>query len=1003
MTGLLATPPAVSAIIPARNAAATLGEALDSLLAQTVTDWEAIIVDDGSSDDTAGVAMAYAARDGRLRLLRAEAGSAAAARNAGLALARGRHLLFLDADDWVAPTHLERLLGMLAAAPDATAAYCGFRRVAPDGRIGPATWRADIAAEPIQAFAHRPGTAIHAVLVDRAAVATLGGFNPALPVCEDWDLWQRLAFGGARFVGTPEPLAFYRMQAGSLSHRHRQLLHDGLVVLRRAAATLGDADAGWQLPATFLAIWCAAAEVGAGRDGVALLEESGLAIRPGDDFDALRETLLDGLAVGAAETLPGLAQDWQRVAAGLGALLDWLEGGGEPGLARKLTYAIEWRVLAACDLAAPLSLGLTMGARVDLRRPEGFAPPAGVDLALLRLCDGASVLRTVQLPLLGPVSARDIVALAIDELWLGTVWRRSGARWRPGVWARAAGAATGLALRAVAGRLAPRRVTRPAGGPRALAKMALAKAMVAAAGPTEGAGGHAGVFAAIRCAAEVEATGLPRAAAAAAEDPAQRGHAVAWNDADRHAYWEALFETADPWDYGSGYESEKYRRTLDLLPEAPLGEVLELACAEGHFTRLLAPRVGRLLATDIAERALARAAERCQGINNIAFQRLDLEAEPLPAGLDLIVCSEVLYYLPDEAALHAVATKIHDALAPGGHLLTAHAFVLGDDPARTGFDWDHDFGATTIARVFASTPGMVVDRVVETDLYRIARYRRDDSAGASLVEPEVLPLAAALASEVARQVVWGGAEARRRVLRHNEATESVPVLMYHRVAEDGPPGLAPFRVTPAQFEAQLRLLRRRGWHAISSAELRWFIAARQPVPGRPVLITFDDGTRDFLDLAWPILRANDFGAEVFVPTDLVGGDACWDAAYGTPAPLLGWEEIAALAREGVAFGSHLARHVDGLGLSTAALAGELARSRATLEARLGQEVRSFAAPYGSLDERFARLAADCGYHVGFSTRPGWAGLDDPPLMLPRIEVYGDWDLDTFGDAMKPAR
>jgi hypothetical protein len=132
---------------------------------------------------------------------------ASSARNAGLAAASGRRLLFLDADDWVAPTHLECLLGQLAATPNATAAYCGCQRVMSDGSVGPATWRADIAMAPIQAFAHRPSTAIHAVLVDREAVLAVGGFDPVLRTCEDWDLWQRLAQAGAQFVGLPEVLA----------------------------------------------------------------------------------------------------------------------------------------------------------------------------------------------------------------------------------------------------------------------------------------------------------------------------------------------------------------------------------------------------------------------------------------------------------------------------------------------------------------------------------------------------------------------------------------------------------------------------------------------------------------------------------------------------------------------------------------------------------------------------------------------------------------------------
>ena len=237
---------------------------------------------------------------------------------------------------------------MLSSTQGATAAYCGFCRVAPNGDIGQPTWRADIATDPIQAFAHRPGTAIHAMLVDRAAVAALDGFDETLPICEDWDLWYRLARSGAEFVGTPEPLAFYRMRADLLSHRHHQLLHDGVVVLRRSFQELHETGEGWQQPASYLAIWCAAAEIGAGRDGVSLLVESGLAIQPGDDVNALRDTVLDGLVVGAAMTLPTLGLAWISVASKLGALLQWLEGVGRPGLARSLPM----RSNCGCSLPA---------------------------------------------------------------------------------------------------------------------------------------------------------------------------------------------------------------------------------------------------------------------------------------------------------------------------------------------------------------------------------------------------------------------------------------------------------------------------------------------------------------------------------------------------------------------------------------------------------------------------------------------------------------------------
>ena len=75
------------------------------------------------------------------------------------------------------------------------------------------------------------------------------------------------------------------------------------------------------------------------------------------------------------------------------------------------------------------------------------------------------------------------------------------------------------------------------------------------------------------------------------------------------ARWESLFAAPDPWGYSSAYEQTKYEHTLELLPEGPIGRALELACAEGHFTVQLAPRVGTLVAADIAAKALERAAD----------------------------------------------------------------------------------------------------------------------------------------------------------------------------------------------------------------------------------------------------------------------------------------------------------------------------------------------------------------------------------------------------------
>ena len=109
---------------------------------------------------------------------------------------------------------------------------------------------------------------------------------------------------------------------------------------------------------------------------------------------------------------------------------------------------------------------------------------------------------------------------------------------------------------------------------------------------------------------------------------------------------------------------------------------------------------------------------------------------------------------------------------------------------------------------------------------------------------------------------WGrrcgsGAEVQAR-----ERTDRLPILLYHRIAEDGPVDLARYRQTPAAFAGQMRWLRRNGYHAVTSDDVARHLRSGQPFAGRPVLISFDDAYCDFHDAAWPILRAHDFTAEI---------------------------------------------------------------------------------------------------------------------------------------------
>jgi peptidoglycan/xylan/chitin deacetylase (PgdA/CDA1 family) len=257
--------------------------------------------------------------------------------------------------------------------------------------------------------------------------------------------------------------------------------------------------------------------------------------------------------------------------------------------------------------------------------------------------------------------------------------------------------------------------------------------------------------------------------------------------------------------------------------------------------------------------------------------------------------------------------------------------------------------------------------------------------------------------EVARLILWGGAKARRSSLAVTEQHHRIPVLMYHSVADHGASTLARYRVSRKMFQSQMAWLRHHGYHSIGSEELVWFIANKHPFVGRPVLISFDDGFRDFADNAWPILHVHDFRPEIFIVTDLVGGVAEWDSDAGLPAALMNAATISRLATEGVYFGSHLSTHRAADGLSTEALAAELTRSAAILHECLGKPPFAFAAPFGLADERVRLLANECGFKAGFSSEDGLANLKSDPMHLPRIEVRGDWTLDDFIGRMETSR
>jgi glycosyltransferase involved in cell wall biosynthesis len=238
-----AAAPTFTVVMPAYNARATIGSAIDSVLAQTRSDFELIIVDDGSTDDTADQVQPYL-RDERVTFLSQSNLGAAIARNLALTVARGTYASLLDSDDLWLPRYLEVMGAMLGADPGAAVAYTDAwvlddrtRRVA---RITAKTpWHpTSVPKEPelfLASLLELGNFVFVGATIRRSAIADVGMFRLGVDGSEDYELWLRLSAHGHRFVRHPSPLAIYRRRSGQVSANEEAMRRAGNEVFRVVA------------------------------------------------------------------------------------------------------------------------------------------------------------------------------------------------------------------------------------------------------------------------------------------------------------------------------------------------------------------------------------------------------------------------------------------------------------------------------------------------------------------------------------------------------------------------------------------------------------------------------------------------------------------------------------------------------------------------------------------------------------------------------------------------
>lgn len=224
--------PRVSVTIPAFNAAWCIRRAVDSVLAQTCRDFELIVVDDGSTDDTASILAGYG---NALRVVRQVNGGLSSARNAGIAAAKGEFVAFLDADDRWHPDKLARQLALMDQRSELVFCSTSTAVRTPEGAALP-TWRCAgtqgrILEAIFQTHALVAGSG-SAVMVRRAALATVGGFDKTLRSLEDIDMWMRLAAQG-EYACIDEPLATIEKRADSMSGNLDVMRASAIAVMKK--------------------------------------------------------------------------------------------------------------------------------------------------------------------------------------------------------------------------------------------------------------------------------------------------------------------------------------------------------------------------------------------------------------------------------------------------------------------------------------------------------------------------------------------------------------------------------------------------------------------------------------------------------------------------------------------------------------------------------------------------------------------------------------------------
>lgn len=239
--------------------------------------------------------------------------------------------------------------------------------------------------------------------------------------------------------------------------------------------------------------------------------------------------------------------------------------------------------------------------------------------------------------------------------------------------------------------------------------------------------------------------------------------------------------------------------------------------------------------------------------------------------------------------------------------------------------------------------------------------------------------------------------AQRAVPARN--ANALPILMYHGISDEAELSSAYYKVntSPAVFDRQMAFLKERGYQTIALNEAVRLLNRRESVGAKRVVISFDDGYRNFYTHAFPILQKYGFSATMFLPTAYISTTR----ASFKGMECMTWDEVRELRKAGIEFGSHTVTHPKLVQLNWSDVERELRDSKVELETQLGARVTTFAYPFAFPQakalfvQKFGDALVENGYRCCLTTEVGRARPGDNVYRLKRLPVNTEDDMNLF--------